>query len=65
MGNYGLKAKDGRDIVIPMLVFGVLALISMVLRIVGRRMRNISLGIDDYCMIFATVRSLSCGYYRD
>lgn len=62
MGNYGLKAKDGRDVVIPMFVFGALALVSTILRTVARRMRKVGLGIDDYCMMVATVRSMSCGY---
>ena len=57
MGNYGLKSEDGREVVIVMLVFGVISLSSTILRIVSRRMRSISLGLDDYSMISATVRS--------
>ena len=57
MGNYGLKAKDGREVVVVMLVFGAISLSSTILRIVSRRMRSISLGLDDYFMISATVRS--------
>ncbi|KAJ5171475.1 uncharacterized protein N7500_004258 [Penicillium coprophilum] len=57
MGNYGLKAKAGREIVVVMLVLGAISLSSTILRIVSRRMRSIRLGLDDYCMMGATVFS--------
>lgn len=55
MGNYGLSATDGRDIVIVMVVLGFLAILSTILRVVSRRMRGIKLGWDDNLMIIATV----------
>jgi len=55
MGNYGLRAQDGRDIVIVMVVLGLLAILSTILRVVSRKMRGINLGWDDNLMIIATV----------
>ncbi|KAJ5963706.1 uncharacterized protein N7479_003582 [Penicillium vulpinum] len=60
MGNYGLKSKDGREIVTVMLVFGAISLTSTILRVVSRRTRNVSLGLDDYCMIGATFLIMAC-----
>jgi hypothetical protein len=53
MGSYGLRAKDGRDIVIVMVDFGAIAMMSTGLRIVSRKMRNVSLGLDDYFTVIA------------
>ncbi|KAJ6009872.1 hypothetical protein N7522_004888 [Penicillium canescens] len=54
MGSYGLRANDGRNIVIVMMaVFGTIAMISTGPRIVSRIMRNLSLGLDDYFMVIA------------
>lgn len=55
MGNYGLSATDGRDIVIVMVVLGFLAILSTILRVISRRMRGIKLGWDDNLMMIATV----------
>ncbi|KAJ5502343.1 hypothetical protein N7463_005217 [Penicillium fimorum] len=60
MGDYGLKAKEGREIVIVMLIFGAISLSSTILRILSRRMRDIRLGLDDYCMISATLLIMAC-----
>ncbi|KAJ5898350.1 hypothetical protein N7504_008638 [Penicillium tannophilum] len=54
MGNYGLSATDGRDIVIVMVVLGFLAILSTILRVISRRMRGIKLGWDDNLMMIAT-----------
>jgi hypothetical protein len=54
IGSYGLRAKDGRDIVIVMMVvFGAIAMMSTGLRIVSRKMRKVSFGLDDYFMVIA------------
>lgn len=55
MGEYGLRAKDGRDIVIVMIVLGVVSITSVVLRVISRRMRDLRLGLEDYMMIVAMV----------
>ncbi|KAL4888788.1 hypothetical protein BDV59DRAFT_210917 [Aspergillus ambiguus] len=52
-GKYGLRARNGRDIVIVIIVLGVLAITSVALRVVSRRIRNVSLGLDDYLMLTA------------
>ncbi|KAJ5711332.1 hypothetical protein N7488_005488 [Penicillium malachiteum] len=54
MGSYGLKSKEGRDIVIVILVFGWVAILSTVLRVISRKMRKVGLGLDDYLMVLAT-----------
>ncbi|KAJ5291235.1 hypothetical protein N7478_000486 [Penicillium angulare] len=54
MGSYGLESKDGRDIVIVMLVFGWISIASTVLRVISRRMRDVSLAAEDYMMMIAT-----------
>lgn len=55
MGDYGLKAKPGRDIVIVIIVFAIISVLSVVLRIQSRRMPNLSLAFDDYIIIVAMV----------
>ncbi|KAL4919246.1 hypothetical protein BDW62DRAFT_47106 [Aspergillus aurantiobrunneus] len=51
--NYGLRARDGRDIVIVIIVLGLLAVTAVILRVVSRRIRKVSLGLDDYLMLTA------------
>lgn len=53
IGSYGLRAKDGRDIVVVMVGFGAIAMMSTVLRILSWKMRNGSLGLDDHFMVIA------------
>ncbi|OBT54914.1 hypothetical protein VE04_04924 [Pseudogymnoascus sp. 24MN13] len=53
MGEYGLRAEDGRAIVVIMAVLGVVSIASVALRIVSRRMRDLSLGLDDYLIMLA------------
>ncbi|OBT95420.1 hypothetical protein VE01_05151 [Pseudogymnoascus verrucosus] len=53
MGQYGLRAEDGRAIVAIMAVIGVVSIASVALRIVSRRMRDLSLGLDDYLIMLA------------
>ncbi|KFZ07714.1 hypothetical protein V502_09820 [Pseudogymnoascus sp. VKM F-4520 (FW-2644)] len=53
MGQYGLRAEDGRAIVVIMAVIGVVSIVSVALRIVSRRMRDLSLGLDDYLIMLA------------
>jgi hypothetical protein len=55
MGEYGLRAEDGRAIVVIMAVLGVVSIASVALRIVSRRMRDLSLGLDDYLIMLAMV----------
>ncbi|KAL4937822.1 hypothetical protein BDV06DRAFT_202191 [Aspergillus oleicola] len=52
-GKYGLRAKDGRDLVIVTIALGVVAIATVVLRVVSRRIRQVSLGLDDYLMLVA------------
>lgn len=59
MGNYGLESKDGRDIVIAIIVLGWISIFTTILRVAARKMRNISLGLDDYCMLVALVCPLT------
>lgn len=54
-GKYGLRARDGRNIVIVIIVLGVLAIAAVILRVVSRRIRKVSLGLDDYLMLTAIV----------
>lgn len=64
MGDYGLKAKPGRDIVIVIIVFAIISVISVILRIYSRRILNISLAFDDYLIVVAMVRpyTLPCEF---
>ena len=55
MGQYGLRAEDGRTIVVIMVVIGVVSIVPVALRIVSRRMRDLSLGLDDYLIMVAMV----------
>ncbi|KAL4928002.1 uncharacterized protein BDV17DRAFT_292022 [Aspergillus undulatus] len=52
-GKYGLKAKDGRELVTTIIVLGIVAIAAVALRVVSRRIRNVSLGLDDYLMLIA------------
>ncbi|KAL4793036.1 hypothetical protein BDV19DRAFT_367248 [Aspergillus venezuelensis] len=52
-GKYGLKAKDGRELVVVIIALGVVAIAAVVLRVVSRRIRKVSLGLDDYLMLVA------------
>lgn len=54
-GKYGLRARDGRNIVIVIIVLGILAIAAVILRVVSRRIRKVSLGLDDYLMLTAIV----------
>ncbi|KAL4922632.1 hypothetical protein BDW62DRAFT_196636 [Aspergillus aurantiobrunneus] len=49
----GLKAEQGRALFIVSILFGVLAVASVAMRFVSRRMRSASLGLDDYIMFVA------------
>jgi hypothetical protein len=55
MGDYGLKAKPGRDIVIVIIVFAILSVLSVILRIQSRRMLDLNLAFDDYLIMVAMV----------
>ncbi|KAJ5586784.1 uncharacterized protein N7459_002549 [Penicillium hispanicum] len=50
MGDDALGVKEGRNLVIVVVVLGCISVLSTVLRVVSRRM---SLGLDDYCMVTA------------
>lgn len=53
--KYGLRARDGRNVVIVIMVLGLLAISAVILRVVSRRIRKVSLGLDDYLMLTAIV----------
>ncbi|KAL2810034.1 hypothetical protein BJX63DRAFT_423398 [Aspergillus granulosus] len=53
MGKYGLKASAGRELVIVSLVLQAISITATILRVVSRRIRKISLGLDDYLMLAA------------
>ena len=55
MSQHGLRAEDGRAIVVIVAVIGVVFIASVALRIVSRRMRDLSLGLDDYLTMSAMV----------
>lgn len=55
VGKYGLRARDGRNVVIVIIVLGVLAIAAVILRVFSRRIRKVSLGLDDYLMLTAIV----------
>lgn len=57
MGNYGFSNPNGGRFAIVTLVFMVLSTLTTILRIVSRRMRNLSLGLDDAFVILGTVRT--------
>lgn len=68
MGDYGLKAKPGRDIVIVIIVFAIVSVLSVILRIQSRRMLNLSLAFDDYLIMVAMVRQTlmpSCAMFNN
>lgn len=55
MGDYGLQARHGRDIVIIIIAFAIIATSSVVLRVQSRRMLDIKLALDDYLIVVALV----------
>lgn len=55
----GLNTHHGRNTVIVTAVLGFLALFSVFLRIWSRKMRRLSLAVDDYLVMGAMVDWLS------
>ncbi|PYH91302.1 hypothetical protein BO71DRAFT_401471 [Aspergillus ellipticus CBS 707.79] len=53
MTNYGLNAKEGRDTVIVTIVVGAVAVLSVVLRVMSRKMRHLDLALEDYVIMLA------------
>lgn len=58
MGQYGLRAEDGKAVVVIMVVLGAVSIASVALRVVSRRMRDLSLGLDDYLVMVAMVNPI-------
>jgi hypothetical protein len=47
----------GNELVIPVSIFGILALICVLLRPIARRANNVALAVDDYLIFVSMVSS--------
>jgi hypothetical protein len=56
MSKYGLSRKQGRDVVVVNATFGLLALLSVFLRLWSRKIKQIAIYWDDYLIIASMVR---------
>ncbi|KAL4877421.1 hypothetical protein BJY04DRAFT_222170 [Aspergillus karnatakaensis] len=55
MGGNGMGTTAGRAVVIVGLVLQAFALVTVVLRVLARRIRSLPLGLDDYLIMLATL----------
>lgn len=53
----GLERNRGLAQVVVAIVFGIIAIIAVVLRITSRRMSRVSLGMNDYMIVLALVQA--------
>lgn len=52
-----LERNGGLAQVVVAIVFGIIAIIAVVLRITSRRMSRVSLGMTDYMIVLALVQT--------
>lgn len=62
--NYTDPATHGQGIVIANIIFGVLVLVSIVLRVYSRVRITSSFGVDDIFILFATVSAMTAIFTR-
>lgn len=54
-GKYGFSSPLGRNAAIPCIVFGVLATISVVMRLWSRQLTHVGWHLEDYLMVAAMI----------
>jgi hypothetical protein len=58
---YDLSVARALDLLIVITVFAAIGIATTILRLESRKMRKIDLGLDDYFMLVALVRSIVDG----